>query len=158
MEIKSWELGVTEIGKVVKIFGAHFSNNHCLFYKTNFETIEKSLRESLKGCNWRGLTLLGKMKVIKSFAIPNIFVPGFSYLRLDFRRSLVSGLPGSFPEQRLVIEPTLISAKKDFIKKINNLLYPFIWKGKDKVKRAALINTVEKGELKMPDIESMIKA
>ena len=31
--------------------------------------------------------------------------------RLDFRRSLVSGLPspaGSFPEQRLVIEPRIL--------------------------------------------------
>ena len=41
--------------------------------------------------------------------------------RLDFRRSLVSGLPsprvrgknaGSFPEQRLVIEPTRMPALK----------------------------------------------
>ena len=53
---------------------------------------------------------------------------------------------------------SLISAKKDFIKRINNLLYSFIWKGKDKIKCAALINTTEKGGLKMPDIESMIKA
>ena len=129
MEIKSSELGVKEISKVVKILGVHFTNNHFLYYKMNFETIEKSLRESLKGWNRRGLTLLGKTQVIKSFAIPKIL----------YRASL-------------------ISAKKDFIKKTNNLLYSFIWKGKDKVKRAALINTVEKGGLKMPDIDSMIKA
>ena len=59
----------------------------------NFETIEKSLRESLKGWNWRGLTLLGKMQVNKSFAIPKIL----------YRASL-------------------FSANKDFMKKINNLL------------------------------------
>ena len=99
-----------------------------LFYKMNFETIEKSLRESVKGWSWRGLTLLGRIQVIKSFAIPKIL----------YRASL-------------------ISTKKDFIKKINYLLYSFVWKGKDKVKWNALINSLEKGGLKMPDFESMIK-
>ena len=46
MEIKSSELGVKEISKVVKILGVHFTNNHSLFHKMNFETVEKSLRES----------------------------------------------------------------------------------------------------------------
>ena len=128
MEIKASELGVKEISKVVKILGVHFTHNPSLFYKMNFETIEKSLRESVKGWSWRGLTLLGRIQVIKSFAIPKIL----------YRASL-------------------ISTKKDFIKKINNLLYSFVWKGKDKVKRNALINSLEKGGLKMPDIESMIK-
>ena len=129
MEIKSSELGVKEISKVVKILGFHYTNNHSLFCKMNFETIEKSLRESLKDWKWRSLTLLGKIQVIKSFAIPDIL----------YRASL-------------------ISAKKDLIEQINNLLYWFIWRGKDKVKRAALVNTVGKGGLKMSDIESMIKA
>ena len=46
----------------------------------NFETIEKSLRESFKGWNWRVLTLLGKIQVIKSFAITKIL----------YRASLIS--------------------------------------------------------------------
>ena len=46
MEIKSSELGAKEISKVVKILGVHFTNNHSLFHKMNFETVEKSLRES----------------------------------------------------------------------------------------------------------------
>ena len=94
MEIKSSELGVKEISKVVKILGFHYTNNHSLFCKMNFETIEKSLRESLKDWKWRSLTLLGKIQVIKSFAIPDIL----------YRASL-------------------ISAKKDLIEQINNLLY-----------------------------------
>ena len=108
---------------MVKILGVHFTYNHSLFQKMNFETIEKSLRDSLKGWSWRGLTLLGRIQVIKSFTTPKIL----------YRASL-------------------ISAKKDFIKKINNLLYSFVWKGKDKVKQNALINSLEKGGLKMPDM------
>ena len=52
--------------------GVHFTNNHSFFYKMNFETIEKSLRGILKAWNWRGLALLGKIQVIKSFTIPKM--------------------------------------------------------------------------------------
>ena len=69
MEINSSQLGVNEISKVRKILGVNFTFNHSLFYKLNFESIEKSLRGLLKGWGWRGLTLLGKIQVIKSFAI-----------------------------------------------------------------------------------------
>ena len=72
MEVSSLELGVDEISKVIKILGVYFTFNHSLFYKLNFESIEKSLRGLLKGWSWRGLTLLGKIQVIKSFAIPKI--------------------------------------------------------------------------------------
>ena len=129
MEVNSSDLGVNEISKVIKILGVYFTFNHSLFYKLNFESIEKSLRGLLKGWSWRGLTLLGKIQVIKSFAIPKILY-------------------------RVV----LISNKKEFIKKVNTLLYSFVWKGKDKVKRTAFINPVDKGGLKMPNIESMISA
>ena len=83
----------------------------------------------MKGGSWRGLTLLGKIQVIKSFAI-----------------------------QKILYRVALISNKKEFIKRINTLLYSFIWKGKDKVKRTAFINSIDKGGLKMPNIESMISS
>ena len=56
MEVSSSELGVNEISKVIKILGVNFTFNHSLFYKLNFESIEKSLRGLLKGWSWRGLT------------------------------------------------------------------------------------------------------
>ena len=37
-------------------------------------------------------------------------------------------------------------------------MYSFVWKGKDKVKRTAFINPIDKGGLKMANIESMISA
>ena len=43
--------------------------------------------------------------------------------RLDFRRSVVPGLPlsaGSFPEQRLVIEPICLATHRCFMPKIRN--------------------------------------
>ena len=50
----------------------------------------------------------------------------------------------------------MITVTGDLIKEINSLIYRFIWKGNDKIKRAALINNIEDGGLKMLDIRSMI--
>ena len=61
METSSSELGVNEISKVIKILEVNFTFNHSLFYKLNFESIERSLRGLLKGWNRRGLTLFGKI-------------------------------------------------------------------------------------------------
>ena len=64
----------------------------------------------------------------------------------------------SFAIPKILYRVVLISNKEEFIKKINTLLYSFVWKGKDKVKRRAFINPIDKGGLKMPNIESMISA
>ena len=53
---------------------------------------------------------------------------------------------------------SLIHVSKDLIQAVNKELYSFIWKGKDKVKRLALINDIENGGLQMLDIESMVLA
>ena len=120
---------ICEFKRYVKILGVYFTYNTSMFYKLNFESIEKSLKQLVKGWSWRGLTLIGKVQIIKSFALPKVLY-------------------------RL----TLISSNKEFIKKINTLLFSFVWKGKDKVKRAVLINQIEKGGLKMPDLNSMTSA
>ena len=75
---------------------------------------------------WRGLTLIGKIQIVKSFAIP-----------------------------KFISKASLIYVSKDLIQAVNKELYSFIWKGKDKVKRLALNNDIENRGLKMIDIESM---
>ena len=52
----------------------------------------------------------------------------------------------------------LIAVTDDLIKEINRLIYRFIWKGNDKIKRSALINDIEEGGLRMLDFSSMILA
>jgi len=59
---------------------------------------------------------------------------------------------------KFLSKAALISVSKDLIKEINKLIYGFIWKGNDKIKRSALINDIENGGLKMLDTESMISA
>lgn len=54
----------------VKILGVCFSYNEVHRKKENFEKILKSIRKTLNRWKWRGLTLLGKIQIVKSFAIP----------------------------------------------------------------------------------------
>ena len=74
---------------------------------------------------WRGLTLLGRIQLVTSFIIPKVLG-----------------------------KASLITATDDLIKEVNSVMYRFIWKGNDKIKRAALINDIE--DDKMLDIQSVI--
>jgi len=51
----------------------------------------------------------------------------------------------------------LISFDKDIIKSINSVIFNFVWRGKDKIKRPALISDYEDGGLKMAQPESLIE-
>ena len=77
--------------------------------KTNFESILKSIRDILSMWKWRELTLLGRIQIVKSFIIPNV-----------------------------LSKAALIAVTEDLITEINSLIYCLIWKGNDKIKRAAL--------------------
>ena len=48
----------------------------------------------------------------------------------------------------------LVSVDKDVIREANKIIFQFIWKEKDKVKRSTLIGDVESVGLKAPHLES----
>ena len=52
----------------------------------------------------------------------------------------------------------LICSHKEIVKEVDKNILNFIWKGKDKVKRSALISDVEHGGVISPHLESIIKA
>ena len=74
------------------------------------------------------MTIIGKIQIIKTFIIP-IFL---------YRASL-------------------IPLGNDFVKQANKIIFDFIWKGKDKVKRSTLVSEIEDGGLKAPHLESIIE-
>ena len=43
------------------------------------------------------------------------------------------------------------------MKDVNKIIFDFIWKGKDKIKRSALISEIEDGGLKAPHLDSIIE-
>ena len=95
-------------------------------YQEKKEKISKIL-----GC-WqlKRLTLLGKIKVIKSLAASQLVY-------------IMSSLPSS----------------QSHLKEIHQLLYSFLWDGTgDKIKRSVMLNEYKDGGLKMLDIQSFNQA
>ena len=115
--------------KAIKILGVHFTYDQTLWRKLNFDETLKTIKERLNCWNWRNLTVLGRIQIIKSFVIP-VFM---------YRAGLVC-------------------SHQEIVKEVNKIIFNFILKGKDKVKRSALISDVEHGGLRAPHLESIIKA
>ena len=118
-----------KIKKSVKLLGVHFTYDYRLKRKLNFNELIKSIKGKLKVWRWRVLTIIGKIQ-IKTFIIP-IFLYRASLICLD---------------------------KEFIVNEVNKIIFEFIWKGKDKVKRLALIGDIEDGGLKAPHLDSIIKA
>ena len=121
-------LEIETVNKPMKILGIYFTYNSRLKNELNFDATLKSLKKTLNNWQWRNLTVLGKIQIIKTFAM----------LKLLFRASV-------------------LTFDKDFFKKLNTTLFNFLWKGKDKIKRLALVSDYSDGGLKMPHLESTIK-
>ena len=111
----------------IKILGIYLDYHKPTRKSSNFNKINilKSIQKVLTCGN--GLTLLGRIQIVKTFAIP-----------------------------KFMYKASLISVSEDLIKDVTKLLYGFIWRGNDKIKRSALINDIDNGGLKMLDIQSMI--
>ena len=77
----------------------------------------------------RGLSLYGKVTVIKCLVVPKV-----------------------------VYVSSLMSIPKETIAELNRLLFKFLWNGTDKVTRLSTINEYDKGRLKMIDLDCMIKS
>ena len=116
-----------ETRQVIKILGVYFGYNEKDRNNSNFKHTLKCIKRSINMWKWRNLTLLGKIQIVKTFAIP-----------------------------KFMYRASVIPTSKDLIKEVNAIFYNFIWNGKDKVKRRALINNIEQGGLKMIDVECTI--
>ena len=81
---------------------------------------------TLESWRKRDLSLLGKIQLIKTFALSQFVLPA----------------------TLLVIPPTVI-------KRIESMLYKFVWSGKDKAKRKRVIQELKHGGLNMVDIRSV---
>ena len=127
----SFNIGLGNTTKPLKILGIFFSYDKTEAYQLNFESILDQLKKKHLTCagKWRNLTILGKIQILKTFAISKFL----------YRASQLS-----FP--------------KDLIKRANKIIYDFLWNGADKVKRNALINDIEDGGLKIIHLESLIQA
>ena len=118
-----------DIKDCIEILGIFFSYNRKEAAKLNFVSILDSLKKKLNLWKWRNLTVLGRVQIVKTFAI-----------------------------SKFLYRASQLPLCNEIIKSANKIIYDFIWKGKDKVKRRALINKIENGGLKMIPLESLIQA
>ena len=72
----------------------------CLGKKANFEAILKSIKRTLSMWKWRELTLIGRIQIVKSFAIPKFMSKAY-----------------------------LIHVSSDLIQAANKEFFNFVWKG-----------------------------
>jgi len=118
-----------DIKSCIEILGIFFSYNKKEAAKSNFESILDSLKKKLNLWRWRNLTVLGRIQIVKTFAI-----------------------------SKFLYRASQLPLSNEIIKSANKIIFDFIWKGKDKVKRRALINNIENGGLNMIHLESLIQA
>ena len=111
----------------VKIFGVHLTYDLHAKRKLNFDEIVTSTKQKVHIWRWRDLTIFGRIQISKTFIIPTFL----------YRASMVC-------------------CDQEFIREVNNIIFDFIWKGKDKVKRSAPVGDTEDGGLKAPHLHSMI--
>ena len=122
------EIRNLKIKHSVKILGVHFTYDQRAKRRLNFDEIVTSIKQKLHIWRWRDLTIMGRIQIVKTFIVP-IFL---------YRASM-------------------LCSDQEFVKELNKIIFEFIWKDQDKVKRSALIGDINDGGLKAPHLNSMIE-
>jgi hypothetical protein len=114
----------------IKSLGVYFGCNTAQCNKLNWENKLRECENIIKQWNKRNLTFFGKIKVIKTLILSK-----FVYLVQS------------------------VKVPHDIIKKIDSLIYTFLWHGKrEKIRRTTLIGQKFKGGIDMCDTTSFFKS
>ena len=108
------------------------SNNRVLINllkEKNFIERVDSIKKLINIWSSRGLSIFGKVTIIKSFLIP-----------------------------KFIYVCSILPTPKELLNELTKILFKFLWKGVDKVTRASVINEYEEGGLRMVDLECMVKS
>ena len=109
----------------IRYLGIYIANDLTICDPLNWTSKLEKMQRLLDSWRVRRLTLQGKIIIIKTLAIPKI-----------------------------VYTASFLPIPQNFIKNANRVLYNFLWKTTEKIKRTILINDYEKGGLKMIDLET----
>ena len=113
------------------LLGLDFSTDLAKMLVINFDKVFSKLNDFLKNWKKRNLTPFGRITIIKTYVISK-----FNHLFL-----------------------ALPSPKKEFIKKLESLIFNYLWDGKpDKVKREIITNDYVHGGLKMLNLNTFISS
>ena len=126
---KEKPFGVKWPDKPIKALGVYFTYDQKLLKEKNFIERLDSIKKLINIWSARGLSIYGKVTIIKSFLIP-----------------------------KYIYVCSILPTPKELLKELNKILFKFLWKGVDKVTRASVINEYEEGGLRMVDLECMVKS
>ena len=120
--------GIKWPNEPIKALGIYYTYDVKLLREKNFTERMDSIKKLINIWFSRGLSIYGKLTIIKSFVIP-----------------------------KFVYVCALLPTPNEVSKQLNQLLFKFLWKDIDKVKRLSVINEYVEGGLKMIDLETMVK-
>ena len=126
-ENKAKPFGIKWPNEPIKALGVCYTYDLKLLHEKNFIERLDSVKKLINIWSSRGLSIYGKVTIIKSLIIP-----------------------------KLVYISSLLPTPKEIIQELNQLLFKFLWKGTAKVTTLSAINEYKNGGLKMIDLESMI--
>ena len=118
-----------ELNEPVKALGVYYSYDQELLHDKNLIEGLDSVNKFINIWSARGLSLYGRITVIKSLIIPK-----FVYIA------------------------SLLTTPKGLIQELNRQIFKFLWKGVDKVTRLSTINDYQRSDLKIIDSETMVKS
>ena len=113
--------------KTVKALGVHFSYNNEESVQKNFYDKLRGIKSQIRLWSWRGLSLFGKVTIIKSLLLPKVL-----YIS------------------------SILPSPLELLKAFQTIIYNFLWKGPDKIARTAVINDFEFGGLKVTDLTTSV--
>ena len=119
--------GINFTNKPVKCLGIYIGHDHIKCNELNWLPKLKKLESSIETWKSRNLTIFGKVLIIKSLFI-----------------------------SQLVYNMTILEVDDNIIKSLNTLLYNFLWKGTDRIKRNTMIGQIQDGGISMIDVESKV--
>ena len=67
------------ICEITKILGIYFGYNERQRNDLNLSQTLKSIKKSLNVWKWKGLSLLGRIQIVKTFAYPKVYVQSICY-------------------------------------------------------------------------------
>ena len=122
--------GVRIAKNYVKSLGVYLGHDKNICYEMNWTSKLEKLEKILSVWRTRNLTIFGKCIIINTLAISKLIYNAF----------------------------LLSNPKPDFFKKVSKLVFNFLWKKKERIKRNTLIGKVDQGGIGIPDVESKFYA
>jgi len=117
--------------KTLKVTGVHFGTSETKEQaeRDNFEPILANIKRTLNEWNTRDLSILGRALVVKSQAIGQL-----QYMANS------------------------ICIPNKIIKELKKVIYKFIWKGVDKIKRENAAKPIKEGGINLPMLDNVVAA